>query len=307
MNTVRGGIIGQNFYITYNISCLIHIKQGMVMMPRQEAENLFKIIRPYPVSRLYKYREFSREKLEDAFVERRVYLPDATKFNDPFECRPILTYHKSSKKRSLYLKQLTRDKFPGANRETRRKLMKGKAALMTDQEILGLSYKNFISTVGVYCLSEKKDDLLMWSHYADSHRGLCIEFDAETEGTLFWEAFKVIYQEDYPAVNMMDMGNGEEFRKALLTKCTCWSHEEERRILKMEDEGGPGYYKFEPQSLTGIILGALMPEEAKGQISKWIGGYPTSITLYQAKLNGKSYKLDIDPIPLNESIKVTGI
>ena len=29
---------------------------------------------------------------------------------------------------------------------------------------------------GVCCFSEKKDDILMWSHYADGHKGFCLEF-----------------------------------------------------------------------------------------------------------------------------------
>jgi hypothetical protein len=275
------------------------------MMLRQEAEKLVKIIRPYPVEHLYKYRAFDPKNLRDIFVNKRIYLPDASKFNDPFECRPAVTYHTNSRKRTEYLKELTKVKFPVADRKTRRKLMKGKASLMTNETLLRHTYDNLVASIGVYCLSEKRDDLLMWSHYATSHRGLCIEFDAKTEGSLFWQAFKVVYQDDYPVVNVMDMGNGDEFRKALLTKCTCWRHEEERRILKMEDDGGPGYYAFGSECLTGVIFGALMSEEEKSHIVSWIDGYPSRVALYQAKLNGQSYKLDIDPIELNKALKPT--
>lgn len=30
---------------------------------------------------------------------------------------------------------------------------------------------------GIACFSAKVDDLLMWSHYADGHRGFCLEFE----------------------------------------------------------------------------------------------------------------------------------
>jgi hypothetical protein len=33
------------------------------------------------------------------------------------------------------------------------------------------------SSVGIYCVSTNYDDVLMWSHYADSHKGICLEFD----------------------------------------------------------------------------------------------------------------------------------
>mgnify|MGYP002227506002 FL=1 len=32
-------------------------------------------------------------------------------------------------------------------------------------------------TVLVGCFSERNDSLLMWSHYADEHRGLCIGYN----------------------------------------------------------------------------------------------------------------------------------
>jgi hypothetical protein len=34
-------------------------------------------------------------------------------------------------------------------------------------------------SVGILCLSEMRDSLLMWGHYADNHRGLVIGFDSD--------------------------------------------------------------------------------------------------------------------------------
>jgi len=137
----------------------------------------------------------------------------------------------------------------------------------------------------------------MWSLYSDSHRGFCIEFDPSPEHTLFWEAFKVIYQEEYPTVNIMDIGKADEFRKALLTKSIHWKNREEWRILKTEQEGGPGLKEFLPELLTGVIIGALMRDEDRNNLLTWIKQYPTKINIYQAKLNERKYQLDIIPFP----------
>ena len=91
----------------------------------------------------------------------------------------------------------------------------------------------------------------------------------------------------------MDITKAEEFQKALLTKSSHWAYEEERRILKMNTEGGPGYYKFSPELMTGIIFGARMSDEDKKAVMHWIEGYPTEIPLYEARLNGSRYQLDI--------------
>ena len=263
------------------------------MAARPGVKELIEVIRPYPVEYLYKYRSMGSAGLVELFSERKIYLNNATKFNDPFECRPALTYHQSALKRQLLLKEMTRHHFPDANRQAVRKLMKGKDHLLTNPTVLEASYQGFVNTVGIYCLSERNDDILMWSHYADSHQGLCLQFDASTEKTIFWEAFKVVYQEEYPVVNIMDMGKAEEFRKALLTKSDHWNYEQERRILKMELEGGPGHYSFAPELLKGVILGALMTDEDRNTLLNWIKKYPAKISVYQAALNGSRYQLNI--------------
>ena len=176
------------------------------MAQRKEAEKLVEIIKPYRPKHLYKYRSIGSRGVKDIFIRRKVHFSDSTNFDDPFECRPILTFHKSSLKREKCLKELTRERFPSADKRAIKKIMRGKKPLLTDPSILKTAYDAFVKTIGVYCLSEKNDDLLMWSLYSDSHRGFCVEFDPFPENTLFWEAFKVVYQEEYPTVNMMDLG-----------------------------------------------------------------------------------------------------
>jgi hypothetical protein len=267
------------------------------MTTREEAQKLAKIIKPYTVPFLYKYRSMNSPALEDVFRLRRIYLNDPTKFNDPFESRPVLTFHQSPLKRERFLKEITKLKFPNADKRTWKKRMKGKKTLLTDLGTLRDLYNAFVSSVGIYSLSQENADLLMWAHYSDSHRGLCLQFKASADKTLFWEAFKVTYQDDYPSVNIMDMGKAEEFKKALLTKSSHWVHEQEWRILKMETDGGPGYYEFSPELLAGIIFGALIEDDDKETVKRWIEGYPTKVHLYQARLNERKYQLDITNVP----------
>src|ERR1700704_3968385 len=46
-----------------------------------------------------------------------------------------------------------------------------------------------ISKRRIYCLTPIPHSILMWSHYADNHRGVCLEFD--TANRLFSLAMKV--------------------------------------------------------------------------------------------------------------------
>lgn len=266
------------------------------MTRKREAEKLIELISHSPVRYLYKYRSMASRGLKDIFEKRKVFFNDATKFNDPCECRPHLAVDVNLLSQEVYLKKLAKERFPNARGAEIKELIREKKVFLKDQAKLRKTYNEFVSTVGIYCLSEKKDDLLMWAHYSDAHRGLCLEFEASTEGSFFWEAFRVVYQEDYPVVNMMRMGEAEEFCKALLTKSTHWSYEQERRILKTKYEGGAGDYYFPPAALTGVIFGALMNSEDKETIKNWIKAYPSEISIYEATLNGHRYQLDIGKI-----------
>lgn len=56
-------------------------------------------------------------------------------------------------------------------------------------ELLGMPQPD---SMGVVCLSEHGDDILMWSHYSDGHQGFCLEFDRER-----LEAWKFCQPVDY--------------------------------------------------------------------------------------------------------------
>ena len=56
---------------------------------------------------------------------------------------------------------------------------------------------------------------------------------------------------------------------------------------------GPGLYHFEPQSLTGVILGCRMSEKHKEMIREWCGNREPAIKYYETRESEDSYTLDI--------------
>lgn len=254
------------------------------------------------VRKLYRYRSMKNRELEGIFTRREILLPRPIDFNDPFECRPRLSVYNSGLKRNLFIKERVRKIIASDNRKERRELLKEyDRRLRSNPDIIENAYEEFLKTTGIYCLSERNDDILMWSHYSYGHRGLCIEFDAilDTkimETMLVGQALKVNYGEERPTVNVMEFGQPKTYQKALLTKANHWEYEQEWRVIKTELEGGPGLRYFRPEVLTGVIFGALIYPEDKHKIMDWILKYPTKITLYQARINETKYKLDIEPI-----------
>ena len=123
------------------------------------------------------------------------------------------------------------------------------------------------------CLSTDYKNRLMWSHYADSHKGFCIEYDfSDTGSDIFNRAFlfPVVYSEKRPAVPwkaaLVDNSENRiearmQMTKTLLTKDAVWEYENEWRILLKNDNA-----ELKMPKVTCIYLGAAISEENRNRI-----------------------------------------
>ncbi|GMU87355.1 MAG: hypothetical protein AMXMBFR48_25960 [Ignavibacteriales bacterium] len=111
---------------------------------------------------------------------------------------------------------------------------------------------------------------MMWSHYADNHKGIAIEITVDRKKEK--ELFKVIYSKAIPelAVNRnltaIDM---------LCHKIRIWSYENEYRCISKK-------MHFDIQSITGIFFGVRVKSEVKEQIIKLVG---ESIPTFDTKID----------------------
>lgn len=123
------------------------------------------------------------------------------------------------------------------------------------------------------CLATDFKNRLMWSHYADSHRGFCIEYDfsGTDENTLSMTPFPVVYSEERPlipwkaAIDKTPENNAEATRQlmlGLLTKDKAWEYENEWRI--MIKNGDDPVAKMPP--ISCVYLGANIDTDDKAQI-----------------------------------------
>src|ERR1039458_7537581 len=129
---------------------------------------------PNPTRELFKYRALNEYTL--AFVSTgAVYFASPAEFNDPFDTRFV--------ERDLRAQQ--------------QRLERERRAQGTDAALLGAAMMNDFERehrVGgvktrIYCVTEIVDIILMWSHYADSHRGICVVLGAEEIGEPWWIPF----------------------------------------------------------------------------------------------------------------------
>lgn len=249
----------------------------------------------------YRYRSVREEAalhVERTVCHNELYFPAAVSFNDPFDCRPTFSSAASPDELKQKVKRLSEDRaWPALDRNQRRFWVRS----LRDSKVLAKIQTDNIteitSAMGVLCLSEIADDILMWSHYADSHRGLCLEFDGSAE--FFARAQQVVYKTERPIINPFLDSQERSVRDkwvidALLTKAAHWCYEKEWRIVEYASR--PQVYHFPPTALTGIIIGANMPDTSAAVVASWIRQRRTPVKLYRALVDPMRYALRIDAI-----------
>ena len=117
------------------------------------------------------------------------------------------------------------------------------------------------------CCSKSPENILMWSHYGEQHRGLVLEIETDIfcdERLFFSEILKVDYELDRPLATALFDDTTEAFardaRKSLKTKAEFWSYEQEFRVLIPIFDGMrivDGHYElpFEPGAIKSVTLG----------------------------------------------------
>jgi hypothetical protein len=233
----------------------------------------------------YKFRPVNDYLLKQITHDEVKFSPPA-EFNDPFDCKPIFNLE-SSKREATKTFQYSLKKFsPEMSRKERRE--KGRTNAKPSninnvrESIKDQYFDSIRHKVGVYCLSTAWNNILMWSHYSDNHRGVCLEYNAMDR--FFCDAFEVIYSEDRPKVyGMQKVDQSDQLENALLTKSTLWKYEQEWRMIYYRK--GPGIYKIPHDLLTKIIFGVSATAETIDRVLKAVDQRKIKPEICHAKLS----------------------
>ena len=132
----------------------------------------------YPPEKLYHYQRLGSvemmQRLERTLLGHQIYFSSPASFNDPFDCKVWPSFNGSSEQKRNYIARLAQQRH-GADADAAREEVE---RALADPQYFEKAYSHFleheIPTLGVYCLPERPDDILMWSHYASSHNGTII-------------------------------------------------------------------------------------------------------------------------------------
>jgi len=165
--------------------------------------------------------------------------------------------------------------------------------------------------MGVLCLSERYDDLLMWAHYADCHKGFVIEFDSNSpffhqrrsENDSLRHLQAVIYSKERPAITLADTDMNELF----LTKSEHWAYEKEWRMIvgladadKVMSNGNEEIclYEFPADAIKSVFVGARMNADVAAALIENVNNDSSlgHLSIFKAKVHSTNYDLVFEQV-----------
>lgn len=164
---------------------------------------------------IYKYQRGTNRNWNSIAKEKpALWLSQAGEFNDPFDCAFLYNNH-------------SKEIYDGS---TEHDLAKKEELEQYERD---KQSKKLQSMVFVACFSERNNSMLMWSHYAEQHTGLCVGYRLY-DLIEKYNIFPVIYSNQMPQIS--DIRNAEEgtLYQSILTKCEDWSYEQEWRIIDID-------------------------------------------------------------------------
>lgn len=242
---------------------------------------------------LYKYEAFSAQALENLKAQR-IYFGSPSGFNDPYDCatNPIVlkpTAEEAELVRQQYLNK------ESSSEQARHEFTHVPLDQLQDtlqragQRAIQSSVSNFLRRRGVSCFSERKDDLLMWGHYAGKYKGFCCEFS--TELMPFSDAKPVRYTQEIPKTSVIPYLTGQGLSAVediFSVKSASWSYEQEWRVFH---EKAGTLYHYEAAALTGVYFGPETSQEAIEIIALVLRGQNPSVRLFKGERSENEYKV----------------
>ena len=242
-------------------------------------EKFEDLIKKLGENALYKFMPYNQFTLE-TLINKRLYFGDPNYQNDPLESHYIIDTSKVSEHFVRHFpeddemqKELNRIRF---------------SRLVINNEIE--------DKVGICCFSKKNEEYLLWSHYANGAKGICLLFDREMlikdlkneNETLL---LKDVKYDGLPTITpIIDKKlEGFNIESIVFNKLTNWKYEDEVRamcIVKSKNLFGRESTKrllyYSEKSLRGIILGERFAIESKKTIKNIVKScFENEIPIYR--------------------------
>lgn len=224
---------------------------------------------------LYNYSSLENKDIKQDILDNisnsRLFFSNPLKaFNDPFDCRLELDWSGTVEQWARIFKGvLNKHDKSKLNNEQLHDLARKHIEDMKDPDKrMTFLETDVMPTVGMFCLSGLKDDILMFSYYSASHKGFSLGFDIKnyiseltSNYVLSFSSINYIDKLDLP--NYLKTPLKKLFDYNLFTKSTKWERENEWRITNINRWGNHDYPE---KMLKEIVLGCQITKENRENI-----------------------------------------
>ncbi|WP_135382282.1 DUF2971 domain-containing protein [Vibrio tasmaniensis] len=260
---------------------------------------------------LYKFREVNKYSLS-SIAENTLWFSHVDDFNDPFELfyKIISGINLDNMDDALEVYLSYAEKNQMSNADFKNGFLKTLATL--DEEAKYSIIEKISDTIKplqddkihkvksdnkIFSLSFANDHPLLWGHYANGLKGMCIEYDFNKQKKPLNIGYCPVDYLDKPfTINVLNLlktntdisiyGN-----EIFATKNEVWSYEEEFRLVS-ENEVMPGNkYQLSEDVISSIIIGEKMSVEDQLKVKSTIGD--RNIKLYKAVAVPSDFRIDI--------------
>lgn len=244
---------------------------------------------------LYKYVVWNEDTIKD-LTNGQLWFNTPDKFNDPFD---MLAYYSLKSNDAIGKIHSSIGKIKGFDDSDILKVQR-----LTEYE--GAYHKRY----GITCFScNETENILLWSHYAKKHTGICLGFEIENDDEHAYDFMPCLRNKDfssklfkmtYVSNNNRPMQNDDDL---LLKKFNVWSYEKECRIMVRSENRDcfPKAIKYRQDRLKKIILGARFKVSGLSELKDCLSSYNIdTIDFNVVILDDVEYKLNIKDLPISE-------
>ena len=251
---------------------------------------------------VYKYRDWNNSFHRKILSQQQIYLPSPAEFNDPFDCKLPIAYHLLENDTNLELEYISAfvNKYYAALspelKEAKIKKILAQGNYKKPEAIYELNneIQEYINNyAGIYCITAIRDNILMWSHYANNHTGFCVGFNSKLLFDCFHEGQDINYVKDFPLISPIDE-KLIQWNKLVFTKSDMWDYEIEYRLYKQGKTKTT--FTIPRESITEIIVGYKMEETDIIDLRKIVSCELPHANLFITKPKENKFEFEIIPL-----------
>lgn len=216
--------------------------------------------------KLYRYTQHINETYRDVVITKQfLWFSKPDDFNDPLDSRLDYRQVYSAEEIENFWQEFLKSKLNHPQSLEEVLSCWGENDKFVEQQ--NRTFNQFRSQMGVCCFSATPTNILMWSHYANNHKGIVYEFEPDLFLDSLSDGFtchpmRVDYAKhnEYELLSYASTGKPkqDQFVTEQLTKAKDWEYEQEYLFIDLK---GNGNKSFKKESLKSVIFGAKTPSE----------------------------------------------